>query len=48
MKRGTPEYQAYVRKVVDMAPPFSEEKRRYIQAWFAQARIAKRERGAAA
>jgi len=48
MKRGTPEYEAYVKKVVDQAPPFSEEKRRYIQAWFAQARMAKRQREAAA
>lgn len=44
MKRGTPEYEAYIRRLVDEAPPFSEEKRRYIQAWFAQARIAKRQR----
>ncbi|MGI5222513.1 hypothetical protein [Nocardia sp. CA-290969] len=45
VKRGTPEYEAYVKKIVDQAPPFSEAKRRYIQAWFAEARINQRAQG---
>lgn len=38
----SPEYWTHVRKVVDQAPPLSEEKKRFIAAWFAQARVGKR------
>ena len=45
--RGTPEYREYVKKVVDQAPPLSEGKKAFIRGCFADARIEKRERGAA-
>ena len=45
--RGTPEYREYVKKVVDQAPPLSEEKKVRLRALFAESRIERRERGAA-